>query len=361
MTETGDHPQPRGGTVAGTVVVDLHAHVFSPDLPDMAAETGDPRWPRLVPGRIDDPADRSAGDGDDPERGAVWRGSDRFRVVRRPFWDAEARIAEMDTSGTDVQVISPIPVALTYWAEPAAALRFARAQNDRIAATVEASGGRLLGLGTVPLQDPEAAATELGRLTSDLGLAGAEIGTVVQGAELDHPELRPFFRAAADLGAPLFVHPIDGSGVLRCSEPRTDFAIGMHTDTALAATALVYGGVLAELPPLRVCLAHGGGAFPWTHPRLRFRSPHADHDHLDALVRRLWADCLVFDPLPFGVLAARYGPEHLVLGSDYPFIDHDPRGPLDGAVAAGYVTEAEATAIRGPNALAFLGVSTSRV
>ncbi len=337
-------------TAAGTRVVDLHAHVFSPDLPDMTAETGDGRWPRLVPGVVDG--------SDDAERGEVWRGENRFRVVRRPFWDAEARIAEMDDLGTDIQVISPIPVALTYWADGPEALRFARAQNDMIAATVAGSGGRLLGLGTVPLQDPAAAATELARIMGELGLAGAEIGTVVQGAELDHPELRPFFSAAAALDAPLFLHPIDGSGVLRCSDPHTDFAIGMHTDNSLAAKALVYGGVLAEFPELRVCLAHGGGAFPWTHPRLRWFADdrgRAEAPALDALVRRLWADVLVFDPQPFGVLAARYGSDHLMFGSDYPFVNHDPHGPIDAAVDIGLITAAEAKAIRGPNALAFLG------
>ncbi len=332
-------------------VVDLHAHVFFPDLPDLTAERGDPRWPRLVPGVVADQPDA--------ERGEMWRGDELFRVVRRPFWDAEARLAEMDDDGTDIQVISPIPVALTYWADPDDGLRFAREQNDRIAATVDASGGRLLGLGTVPLQDPAAAAVELRRIVGDLGLAGVEIGTVVQGAELDHAELRPFFRAAADAGAPLFLHPIDGSGVLRCSDPHTDFAIGMHTDNALAAKALVYGGVLDELPDLRVCLAHGGGAFPWTHPRLRFRTSPAEADRLDALVRRLWADCLVFDPAPFGVLATRYGTDHLVLGSDYPFLDHDPHGPIDDAIAEGLVTAQQARAIRGPNALAFLGLDES--
>lgn len=324
-------------------VVDLHAHIFTPDLPDMTAATGDARWPRLVT------------DTDGPDRGEVWRGDERFRVVRRPFWDSTARIAEMDEAGTTVQVVSPIPVALTYWADGADALRFARAQNDHIAAEVAASGGRLMGLGTVPLQSPEAAAAELRRMVGELGLAGAEIGTVVGGSELDDPGLRPFFRAAAELDASLFLHPVDGSGVLRCSDPHTDFAIGMHTDTALAAKALVYGGVLDELPGLRICLAHGGGSFPWTHPRLRWRSP-TDDEVLDAVVRRLWADCLVFDPEPFGVLVARYGAEHLVFGTDYPFVAHDAHGPLDAAAARGLITADERDAIRGANALAFLGM-----
>ena len=326
------------------LVVDLHAHVLGPDLPDMTAETGDPRWPRLV----------ADADADASQLGEVWRGDERFRVVRRALWDTAARIAEMDDLGTTVQVVSPIPVALTYWADGDDALRFARAQNDHIAAEVAASGGRLMGLGTVPLQHPGHAGTELRRMVTELGLAGAEIGTVVGGAELDHPDLRPFFRVAAELDAPLFVHPVDGSGVLRCSDPLTDFAIGMHTDTTLAAKALVYGGVLAELPELRICLAHGGGAFPWTHPRLRWRSP-LDDDGLDAVVARLWADCLVFDPEPLGVLVARYGAEHLVFGTDHPFVAHDAHGPLDEAALRGMVTVEQLHAIRGPNTLSFLG------
>ena len=134
----------------------------------------------------------------------------------------------------------------------------------------------------------------------------------------------------------------------------------MHSDSSLAVTALIYGGVLAEFPDLKVCLSHGGGAFPWTHPRLRMRTPDRAGE-LDALVARLWADCLVFDALNFGVLVARYGAEHLVLGSDYPFIPpavHDPRVPLAEAVTAGTLSASQAAAIAGPNALAFLGLGS---
>jgi len=326
------------------VIVDLHTHVLSDRLPDLATETGDARWPRLVPGT------------DGPDTGEVRQGETVFRVVQRPCWDGDARVADMDRHQVDYQVVSPMPLALTYWAEPEAALRFARAQNDEISAMVAASGGRLRGLGTVPLQDPARAAAELARCRDELGLDGLEIGTVVAGRELDHPELRPFFRAAAEQDVPLFVHPIDGSGVLRCSSPLYDFALGMHADGALAATALVYGGVLRELRDLRICLSHGGGSFPWTHPRLRLMRSK-DRAALDDDVRRLWADCLVFDALHLPLLISRYGADHVVLGSDYPFIPpamHDPRQPLAEAVEAGFLTAADSEAIQGANALAFL-------
>jgi aminocarboxymuconate-semialdehyde decarboxylase len=116
--------------------------------------------------------------------------------------------------------------------------------------------------------------------------------------------------------------------------------------------------VLAELADLRVCLSHGGGSFPWSHPRLRLMRPR-ERDRLDADVRRLWADCLVFDPLHLPLLVARYGADHVVLGSDYPFIPpamHDPRRPLAEAADAGLLSAADAERILGPNALAFLGV-----
>ena len=328
------------------MIVDLHTHYLSAQLPDLAKETGDTRWPLLNV------------DTDGPETGEVRLGDVLFRVVKRPFWDAKHRVTAMDAIGHDIQVISPIPIALCYWAPGPEALRFAQAQNDAIAAAASESEGRLIGLGTVPLQDTDLAIGELRRVVQGLGLPGVEIGTVVDGRELDHPTLRPFFKAAADLDARIFVHPTDGSGVLRCSSPIVDFAVGMHSDSSLAVTALVYGGVLAEFPTLKVCLSHGGGGFPWTHPRLRMRTPDRARD-LDELVSRLWADCLVFDALNFGVLVARYGAQHLVLGSDYPFIPpsvHDPRLPLAEAVAAGTLTPSDAAGIGGPNSLAFLGL-----
>jgi len=200
------------------------------------------------------------------------------------------------------------------------------------------------------------AIAEMTRAVDDLGLRGLEVGTLVAGAELDHLELRPFFRAASDRQVPIFVHPIDASGATRCSAPLLDFAIGMHTDTSLAAHALVYGGVLEELPDLRICLSHGGGSFPWTHPRLRVLHDTSDRD-LDALVGRLWADVLVFDPLHLPLLVERFGAPHLVLGSDFPFIPesvHDPVADLRRARELHLIDDEVHDLIVGANALSFL-------
>jgi aminocarboxymuconate-semialdehyde decarboxylase len=328
------------------IVVDLHTHFMPPDLPDHAASTGDPRWPRLVLNP-------------DGTTGQVLRGQDVFRIVRKPCWDSGARIAEMDRLGVDIQVISPIPVSLTYWAEPAPALAYARHINDWVAQAVAGSGGRLLGLGTVPLQHPDIAISELVRAVVDLGLTGLEIGTLAGPFELDALELRPFFETAQELSVPLFVHPTDTHVVPRARSADFAFGIGMHTDTALAAGALILGGVLREYPRLHVCLSHGGGALPWVLPRLKFGRSLSDPDlawQVDELASRLYVDSLVFDPAHLRLLRTRFGVGHIVAGSDYPFLPGGlpPHEILRDAVRLGVLSADEMRAIQGTNALQFL-------
>jgi aminocarboxymuconate-semialdehyde decarboxylase len=300
---------------AAAEVIDVHTHFMPTGLPDFAEQTGDSRWPRLVPG--------SGLTGD------VMCGADRFRRVSRSCWDLDARIEAMNDLGVAAQVVSPVPVSLTYWAERALGVEFIRIQNDLIAEALSGAGERTIGLAGVPLQDVDSAIDELHRATAELGMAGIEIGTVVGGEELDAPRLRPFFEEATRLGVPVFVHPVDGAGATRCSTPVAAFGIGMLADTAVAAHALIYGGVLADLPGLRVCLSHGGGAYPVAHHRLRYLSGvlagverESRSEELDELARLLWADALVFDPTHLPVAAAVFSPEHLMVGSDFPFVEY---------------------------------------
>ncbi|WP_329410263.1 amidohydrolase [Nocardia vinacea] len=327
-------------------IVDVHAHLFPIGLPDMHAITGDARWPSLAVGGQD---------------GRIMCGRNVFRQVRAPLWDRAARIAELDAAGIATQVVSPVPVTLAYWADTPLAVRFMRALNDALAREV-AADDRLIGLGAVPLQDVGAAIDELVRIRTDLGLRGAEIGTVIAGRELDDPQLRPFFGAAQELDAVLAIHPMDGgAGVIRRSGQPYDFGIAMLTDTAMAATALVFGGVLDDCPDLRVVLAHGCGSYAWTYPRLRAASQHwgqGDPARLDELTRALWVDSLVFDPVHLSVLAHRFGADRIMVGTDHPFVPGElTAGPnlVRSAVDGGLLTAAEATAILATNAARFLG------
>ncbi|MFJ9543764.1 amidohydrolase family protein [Streptomyces sp. NPDC101225] len=337
----------------GQPVVDIHAHHLPAALSPPARAADDPRWPHLV---IDD----------EGGAGRIMRGPEVFRRVKPALWDVPTRLAELDRAGVDVQVISPVPVTLSMWADGKDAAEYLRRQNDLFAEAVAASGGRLRGLGAVPLQDVDAAIGELLRVKMELRLDGVEIGTRIGDLELDDPRLRPFFAAAEEAGVPLFVHPTDGPRVIRRAEPGYTFGVGMLTDTALAATALVFGGVLDDFPGLRVALAHGCGSFAWTYPRTAYGDallrggPDPERTaRLKRVVGSLWADTLVFDPEHLRLVAARLGAGHLMLGTDHPFL----HAPLETALAT--VTEAgdqnilgqsQVSDIFGRNALDFLGL-----
>jgi aminocarboxymuconate-semialdehyde decarboxylase len=331
------------------LVIDVHAHHFGCDATNSDLHRRGPGLPRLT-------VDSSAA-------GRIMVGEELFRKVRSALWNVRERLVDMDEAGVDVQVISPVPVTMVYDADPVLAADFARHQNDGITAAVALSGGRLLGLGTVALQDVKAAVAELRRLRNELGLQGVQIGSRIGHRELDDPELRPFFAAAEELDAAVFVHPVDGGGgAIRRSGLPYDFGLGMLSDTAMAATALVFGGVLEAFPGLRIALAHGCGTFTWAYPRLRLGaqiSGDAGADRFDALTRRLFVDSLVFDPEHLRLLVHRFGPDRVLLGSDHPFIPQQPSAGvrmLHDAVKHGILPAGSRDMVLEKNVLEFLGI-----
>ncbi len=342
--------------LAGSIV-DVHTHFFPPGSPDLAVTTGDSRWPSISVRK-------------DGMAGLVMRGADIFRPVDARCFDLNARLVDMDATGVDVQVLSPVPVTLCSWAEPSLASRFARAQNEAFASTVGlcAAPDRFRWMGSVTMQEAELAVADLEHGLS-LGMCAVEIGTEIGGRELDDPALFPFWDAAQALGVAVFIHPTAGEGAIRRGGQPYEFALGMLTDTATAATALVFGGVLDSFPDLRVGLAHGCGTFPWVLPRLirgstlgTGTSASVALDRVTTLVRKLWADTLVFDPAHLPLLMERFGADHLMLGSDVPFYPAgwgQPAAMLTDARAAGVCSDVQCRAMLGDNALRFIGTPAS--
>ncbi|MFJ8812985.1 amidohydrolase family protein [Amycolatopsis thermoflava] len=323
--------------------VDVHAHYLGHDLPEPA----DPRAPRLV--------------ADDGERGRIVCGDETFRVVTADLWDAGRRLYAMDAAGISHQVISPVPVTMEYACGAGADPAYAARMNDSIAAACAGSGGRLFGLGCLPALDTGAALGEVARCL-ELGLRGIEIGTRIGVLDLDAPELDPLWAACDRGGAAVFVHPVlGGRGVVRRSGQPFDLGLGMLADTAIAASALVFGGVLERYPGLRVALAHGCGAFPWAYPRLRVAAGlggTSDPAVWDGLVRRLYADTLVFDDEHLRLLVHRFGADRVVLGSDAPFFPDQMRESMrsvDAAWRSGALPAGAGALAR--NALEFLGLT----
>jgi aminocarboxymuconate-semialdehyde decarboxylase len=120
----------------------------------------------------------------------------------------------------------------------------------------------------------------------------------------------------------------------------------MPTETGIAAAGLLAGGaLLRRRPGLLLCLAHGGGTLPWLLPRLDrgelLKNPGIPPEALPgALARELYADSLTYDEQSLLLAVHRYGADHVVLGTDYPFTAAEAppgavlRGLQDGALRA---------------------------
>jgi aminocarboxymuconate-semialdehyde decarboxylase len=327
--------------------VDVHTHVLPGDLPDLDARYGRAGFARL----------EHLG----PGCARMTVAGKHFRDVDERTWDPARRLRDCDAAGVDIQVLSTVPVMFSYWAAPADAHDLARLLNDHLAGLVRDHPRRFVGLGTLPLQDPDRACRELERVMRDLGLAGVEIGTHVNEWNLDEPELFPVFERCQELGAAVFVHPWDMMGRERMPRYMLPWLVGMPAETALAASSLVLGGVLDRLPRLRVCLAHGGGAFAWTLGRIE----HAWRTRPDlcnvagvgpptGYAARFYYDSALHDAAALRFLLDRVGADRITLGSDYPFpLGEERPGALIEALGERSATERQRL-LRG-TALEFLG------
>ncbi len=264
----------------------------------------------------------------------MMQGEKFFREIGHNCWDPAVRIAECDACGVDVQVLSTVPVMFSYWAKPQDAYDLSRLLNDDIAEKARAHRDRFVGLGTIPLQSPELAVRELERCVKELGMAGVQIGTHVNGDNLDDPKLLPIFEAAARLGAAVFVHPWDMLAKERMPKYWLRWLVGMPAETCLAICSVLFSGLLDRLPSLRIAFAHGGGAFPGTIGRIEHghtarpdlvavdsaRAPREWlADPTTGRPARFWVDSLTHDADALRSLVRLMGPERVALGSDYPF------------------------------------------
>lgn len=249
-----------------------------------------------------------------------------FREIESNCWDPQTRLQECDHHGVDVQVLSTVPVLFAYWAKPHHGYDVSRFLNDHIAQCVTHNPKRFVGLSTVPMQDTKFAIKELERSVKELGLPGVEIGTHVNGKNLNEPEFFDFFAAAEELGASIFIHPWDMLGKERMQKYWLPWLAGMPMESAIAISSLIFGGVFERLPNLKVAFAHGGGSFPATLGRFQHGfgvrpdlvavdNQKGPKDYID----RLYLDTLVHDPHALNLLLSIFGAERLALGSDYPF------------------------------------------
>lgn len=259
-------------------------------------------------------------------KACMMKGDRVFREVEPNCFDAVERLKDMEQTGVTMQVLSTIPVLFNYWAKAADGLETARFFNDHIADTVTKDPDRFIGLGTVPLQDTELAIGEMERCVRELSMPGLEIGSNINGENLSSKRLFPFYKRAEELGCALFVHPWEMMGEDQMQQYWLPWLVGMPAETSRAICSMIFGGVLEKFPRLRIAFAHGGGSFPFTLGRIehgfnvrpdlvQVDNPVHPRDYLG----RFWIDSLVHDPEALQYNIRLFGPDHICLGSDYPF------------------------------------------
>ncbi|PYM34059.1 MAG: amidohydrolase, partial [Candidatus Rokuibacteriota bacterium] len=238
---------------------------------------------------------------------------------------------------------------------PATGAAWSRVQNEALAASLATPGGPHLGLAAVPLQDPKLAGDELRFALERLGLRGAMIDPNALGRPLGDGAFDPFWRTAADLGAPVILHPFLLEAVERFGRHYLHNLVGYPFETTLAAGSLILGGTLDRFPSLDVVLVHGGGFLPY-HVGLFDRGhttrPEARSDGASlpsSYLRRFHYDTLVQFPPALAYLVALVGADRVLLGSDHPFWLGDPE-PARIVREAGLSAAAQA-AILGDNAV----------
>lgn len=289
--------------------IDVHTHLLPKQLPRWAEQFGSGGYIQLehIPGTC---------------RARMMRDDGKFfREVDENLWDADARRREFD----GVQVLSTVPVMFSYWARPEHGHDVARFLNDHLAEFCRKDPARFVGLGTLPMQDPARAVDEL-RRCMQLGLKGVQIGTHVEDRNLSDAALFPVFAEAERLGAAVFVHPWDMMGEQRMQKYWLPWLVGMPAEVSLAICSMIFGGVFERLPGLRVCFAHGGGAFAGTLARIQHGfEARPDLVAIDnakgprEYLGRFFVDSLVHDAKSLRFILEVFGEDSIVLGSDYPF------------------------------------------
>jgi aminocarboxymuconate-semialdehyde decarboxylase len=275
----------------------------------------------------------------------------------------ETRLRDMDRMGIDMQTVSPAPNQCYYWTDPELGLELSRMVNNRLAEIVATWPERFVALGTVPLQHVDLAVAELERCVKQLGLRGVEINPSVNGMDLTDPRLKleKFFAKAQALDVIIFMHPIGFTQGERLVDHYFNNVIGNPMETTIAASHLIFDGVMQRHPKLKIVLPHAGGYL--AHYWARMDHGHRARSDCRTVIKRppsyylakMYFDTITFDPEMLRHMIGKYGPGHVLLGTDYPYDmgEEDPLG-LIGSVRG--LKRADRLMIEGGNAARLLKI-----
>lgn len=270
-------------------------------------------------------------------------GSDPEIIGRRLLDLAEGRLASMDETGLDVQVLS-LTTPMLHDLGPDS-VDLARRVNDALAAAVARHPTRFQALATLPVAAPEAAARELERCVTTLGFKGTMLCGRVGARNLDDPTLAPILQAAEALGAPVLLHPRTPAPAVRAAyysgfTPELDavfamYGLGWHYDAGIQFLRLVLAGTFDRLPGLQLILGHWGEVVLFYAERFAAmdRVSGLAHPIATYLRRNLYVTASgMFSPDYLARAVAIVGADRLIFSTDFPYQyrpGHDARRFLE--------------------------------
>jgi predicted TIM-barrel fold metal-dependent hydrolase len=309
-------------------LIDVHTHMYLPRYVALLRQRS--KVPRIVV--------RAAGDRlvilpDEEADTSTSAG----RPIGGEFHEVSRKLAFMDTHNIAVSVVSSANPWIDF-VEPDEAPALAAQLNDDLEAMCAASAGRLLGFGVLALQQPETCAAELKRIAGHSHMRGVIIGSAGRGRGLDDPYFEPIWKAAADAGLFVFIHPHYGigHGLFPDTGHAMMLALGFTFETSIAVSLLILRGTLERHPALKLLIAHAGGTLPYLAGRLDscvkndiskdFGLAHPPSHYL----RQCWYDSIAYHPPALAALTAFADPKKIMFGTDHPFFrPHVADGMLD--------------------------------
>ena len=260
--------------------------------------------------------------------------------LQQGLTDVEPRLALMDKSRIAMAALDPSTNILGYDLRGEKAESWSQLYNQCVSEFLEKHPDRFTAMAAVPIQEPARAARILERAVTQLGFRGAYIATNVNHCYYESDEFDPFWAMAQDLDVLVFMHPENPAGTELMGSFGLRLVCGNPADTTLSLGVLIYSGVFDRFPNLKLCTCHGGGFFPYHVSRFdrefstgkqatrRADRPNAPRCKLmpSAYLKNLYFDTLVYDVETLEFLRRKVGAEHLMLGTDFPYVLGDWQG-----------------------------------
>jgi aminocarboxymuconate-semialdehyde decarboxylase len=246
----------------------------------------------------------------------------RTGPITRTFIDLDERLKIMDSQGVGMHALS-LTQPMVYWADDELGVQLCVVFNDAISAAHRAHPDRLIGFACLPMQNPTLAVKELERAAKLPGIKGVYFATAVRDRELSDRSFFPVYERCEALGLPIFLHPM----MINNERLKQFYLInlcGNPFDTAIAASHLIYGGVLDAFPRLEVSLPHAGGVLPILRGRLdRGFHTRAECKTISkppsSYLKRFTYDTITYDEALLEDLIKLVGADRIMVGSDYCF------------------------------------------